>query len=240
MRGQTAPLVDILPAKQQVVFLQNVLDMLFAKTLADGAAMLVVYDATRLIEHFPAALPGHIAQVTVFQVEGLQQPVEAAQFEELFAIEGAGTAAAVEAREEIRHARVDSVAHAQTAVFPPALREAGFLAELGGVAEKDLAGDGEDAGVAEAVEKRRQKIGGHAHVAIQQHHDAVFRRAEAGVGASTEAQVLFEGKQLYLGEGCADEIRALPSVGPVIDDDDFVGSVAGESFCTNRRQIFRE
>ncbi len=139
MRREAPPLVNVFPAKQQVVFLEDFLDILLAEALADSAAMLVVNHATRLVEHLPAALPGHVAQVAVFQVEGRQQWVEAAQFEEFLAVERARSAAAIEAREEIGHAGVDAVTHAQAAVFPPALRKAGFLAELGGVAEKNLA-----------------------------------------------------------------------------------------------------
>ena len=201
--------------------------------------MLVVDHAARLVKHLPAALPGHIAQVAVFQVEGLQQPVETAQFEKLFAIECARAAAAVEAREQIGHGWVDAVAHAQSAVFPPALREAGFLAKLGGVAEKDLARDGEDAGFAEAIEKRRQKIRGHAHVAVQQDDDAVLRGAEARVRSAAEAEILFQRDQLHLGKSPADELGA--AVGrSVIDDDDFVGGVCGESFDYRWQILFEQ
>ena len=82
------------------------------------------------------------------------------------------------------------MAHAQAAVLPPALRQAGLLADLGRVAEEDLAGDGEDLGIGEAFQQRRQEIGGHAHVAVQQHDDVVLGGAEAGVGAAAEAQIL--------------------------------------------------
>ena len=85
---------------------------------------------------------------------------------------------------------VDAVADAQAAVLPPALGEAGLFAELGRVAEEDLAGDGEDFGVVEALQQRRQKIGRHAHVAVQQHDDVVLGGAEAGIGAAAEAQIL--------------------------------------------------
>ncbi len=65
------------------------LDVLRRELLPDGAAMLVKHDAARLVEHLPAALPGHVAEVGIFQVEGRQQGIEAAQFEELVAVEGA-------------------------------------------------------------------------------------------------------------------------------------------------------
>ena len=156
--------------------------------------MLVEDHAARLVEHLPAALPRHVAEVGVFQIEGLQQMVEAAEFEKLRAVEGAAAAAAVEAGEEVVDRVVDAVADAQAAVLPPALREAGLLAELGRVAEEDLAGDGEDLGIAEAFQQRRQEIRRHAHVAVQQHHDVVLGGAEAGIGAAAEAQVLRAGR----------------------------------------------
>ena len=152
--------------------------------------MLVEYHAARLVEHLPAALPCHVAEVGVFQVEGLQQAVESAELEELRAVEGATSAAAVEAGKQVVDRVVDAVTHAQAAVLPPALREAGLFAELGRVGEEDLAGDGEDLGIAEAFQQRRQKIRSHAHVAVQQDDDLVLRGAEAGIGAAAEAQVL--------------------------------------------------
>ena len=207
VRGQAPPFVNVLPAEQQKILFQNGLDLRVAEALADGAAMLVVDHAARLVEHLPAALPGHVAEVGVFQVEGREQLVEAAEFEELVAVEGAGAAAAVEAREEIGDGGVDAMAHAQAAILPPALREAGLLAELVGVAEEDLAGDGEDAGIAEAFEQRRKEIGGHAHVAVEQHDDVVFGGAEAGVRAAAEAEILVERDQFHLRESSADDTR---------------------------------
>ena len=86
--------MDILPGPEQVILLEHSLDLVFAKPLADGAAMFVVDHAARLIQHLPASLPGHVSQVGILQVEGRQQFVEAAELQELAAIEGAGTAAA--------------------------------------------------------------------------------------------------------------------------------------------------
>ena len=182
--------MNVLPAEQHVVLLEDGLDLLLRELLADGAPVLVEYHAARLVEHLPAALPRHVAEVGVFQVEGLQQRVESAEFEKLGAVEGAASAAAVEAGKEVVDRVVDAVADAQAAVLPPALREAGFFADFGRVGEEDLAGDGEDFGIAEALQQRRQEIGSHPHVAVQQDHDVVLRRAEAGIGSAAEAQVL--------------------------------------------------
>src|SRR5437870_13899877 len=113
MGGQPAPLVNILPAEEQEVFLQDRLDLVFTKTFADGAAMLVVDDAARLVEHFPAPLPRQISEVGVLQIEGPQQRVEAAQFEEFPAVEGARAAAATEARKATIDGRIDAVSHAE-------------------------------------------------------------------------------------------------------------------------------
>ena len=148
MRRQPPPIMDILPAEQQEILLQHRLDLRFAEALADGAAMLVIHHAARLIQHLPAALPRQVAEVGVFQIEGREQFVEAAQLQEFPPVEGAGSAAAVEAGKQTVDGRVDAMPHAQAAILPPALRQAGFFAQLGRVAKEDLAGDGEDAFVA--------------------------------------------------------------------------------------------
>src|SRR5262249_29895007 len=101
VREQARPFVDVLPREQDEILAQDGLDLGFAEVLADGAAVLVVDDAARLIEHLPAALPGQESEVGVFQVKRMQQWIEAAKFQELFAIEGARAAATVEARERI-------------------------------------------------------------------------------------------------------------------------------------------
>ena len=81
------------------------------------------------------------------------------------------------------------MAHAQRAILPPALSQAGFFAALRRVAEEDLAGDGEHRFVGEAGEQRREEIRLDAHVAVQQHDDIVLRGAESGVRAAAEAEV---------------------------------------------------
>ena len=86
--------------KSRKFFFSTVWMYVFAETLADGAAVFVIHHAARLVEHLPAALPGQVAEVGVFQVKGRQQLVEAAELEELAPVEGARAAAAVEARKE--------------------------------------------------------------------------------------------------------------------------------------------
>src|SRR5205823_4598690 len=99
--GKARPFVNVLPAEEDEVLPEDGLDVIAGEGLANGAAMLVVYDATRLVKHLPAAFPGHVAEIRIFQVKGLQQPVEAAELEKLRAAEGTTAAAAVETGEEI-------------------------------------------------------------------------------------------------------------------------------------------
>ena len=200
VRRQPRPLVNILPAEQHVVFLQDRLDLFLRELLADRAAMLVEHHAARLVQHLPPALPRHVAQVGVFQVEGLQQLVESAELEKLATVEGATSAAAVEAGKEVVDCVVDAMAHAQAAVLPPALRQAGLFADFGRIGEEDLAGYREDFGIAEAFQQRRQEVRSHSHVAVQQHHDVVLRRAEAGIRSAAEAQVLRQREHGHIGK----------------------------------------
>ena len=117
------------------------------------------------------------------------------------------------------------MADAELAVLPPALRQAGFLARLGGVGEKDLAGNGEDQRIAKAFEQRGQEVRRHPHIAVQQDHDVVGGGPESGIGAAAEAEVLFERYQLHLGKVAEHELgAAIP--GAVIHHHDFVGRIA--------------
>ena len=146
--AEPAPLVNILPGEEDEVLLQNRFDVAGAEAAADGAAVFVMHDAGGLVENFPAALPGHEAEVGVFQIEGREQFVEAAELQKFAAVERAGSAAAVEAREERVDGAVFAMADAQHAILPPAFGEAGFFAAFGWIAEENLAGDGEDCFVA--------------------------------------------------------------------------------------------
>lgn len=90
--------MDVFPGEQNEIFLEHRLNPRRTEMPADGAAMLVVYDALRLIQNFPAAFPGAIAEVGVFQVERFEQGIEAAEFEIFTPVERARAAAAVKAR----------------------------------------------------------------------------------------------------------------------------------------------
>ncbi len=239
MRRQLAPLVNVLPREQQEVGLEHGLDPLLAKPLADGAAVFVVNHAARLVENLPTALPGHVSQVGVFQVEGRQQPVEAAQTQKFSAVEGAGAAAAVEARKEAVHGIVDAVAHPQAAILPPALGEPGFLAHPGGIAEKNLAGDGEDQRIVEAFQQRRKETRVHPHVAVQQHHDIVPGGAKARVRAAAETQVRGQGEEFHLWKRGADEIGAAIGAA-VVHHDDLVFRIAGSGGGDRGQVLFQQ
>ena len=227
MAAYPPPLVDVLPGEQQRVSLDHALNEIRAEVLADGAAVFVVDHAARLVEHFPAALPRHIAQVGIFEVKGRIQFVETAERKEFAPVERARSTAAVEAGKQPGDRRVGAMTHAQCAVLPPALREAGLLADLAGIREKDLAGDGEHGRVGEAFEQRREKTRLHAHVVIEEHNDIVLRLTEARVRAATEAEVPLQGHQSDLREMGPHISRAV--IGrSVIDDDDLIGRVAGQ------------
>ena len=79
MRNQTVPAVDIFPAEQDEVLLEDRLDLLLGEPLPDRAAMLVIYLALRLIQNLPPALPGHVPQIGVFEIERAQQFVTTLQ-----------------------------------------------------------------------------------------------------------------------------------------------------------------
>src|SRR5215469_18580354 len=116
--------MNVLPGEQEKVLAEDVLDVLFAEGFSNGPAMLVINDTRRLVEHLPAALPGQITQVRVFQIERLEQFVEAAELEKLPAVEGARSAAAIEARIQFANRGFLAMAYFQGALQPPAFRQA--------------------------------------------------------------------------------------------------------------------
>src|SRR5271166_560660 len=238
MRPEPAPLVNVLPGEENEILLEDRVDCCGGEFLADSAAVFVIDHAGRLVENFPAALPGLVAEIGVFEVKRAEELVEAAELQKFSAIEGAGSAAAVEAREQSGDCGIDSVADAQAAVFPPALRESGFFALLVGIAEKNLAGNGEDFFVGEAGEQWGEEAGFDAHVAIEEDDDVGAGRAEALVRTAAEAQIAIQREKSDAGKILAQEIRAAV-FGTVVDHQDFVVAVAGER-SLDGRQVFRE
>src|SRR5882724_3088345 len=116
--------MDVLPDEQYEILFEDRLDVGGAKSFSDGAAMLVIDDAVRLVQHFPSALPREKSEVGVFQVERRKKFVESAQLQKFPAIERAGSAAAVEARVQVANLRVDVMAHSQSALMPPSFCKA--------------------------------------------------------------------------------------------------------------------
>ena len=96
MWNQLVPAVNVFPAEQDEVLLEDRLDLLLGEASSDGSAVLVIDLAVRLVEHFPTTLPGHVAQIRIFEIKRSEQRIEAAQLQEFVAIEGAGSAAAIE------------------------------------------------------------------------------------------------------------------------------------------------
>src|ERR1700730_761849 len=100
------------------------------------------------------------------------------------------------------------MAHPQAAILPPSLSETGFLPNLLGIAEKDLAGYSEHFFVVKCIEQRRQKMLLNPHVAVEEHDDVIFRRAKTSVRAASETEVVIERQQSDRGKMLADECRA--------------------------------
>ncbi len=218
--------------------MQDGADLGVAEPFADGTPVLVPDPARWLVEHLPAALPSPVAEIGVFQVERREQLVEAAQFQELAAVEGAGAAAAIKARERTVNFVVDPVAHPEHAQLPPAFGEPGLLTALVRIAEENLAGDGEDLLVGKGLEQRDEEVRLDPHVVVQQDDDVVARRPDAGVRAAAEAQVLLESQKPDAGEAFADELRAAVA-GAVVHDDDLAArdALGGRHY---RGQVFLE
>src|SRR6266571_520526 len=116
MRNQPVPGVNVLPAEQDEILLEDRLDLLLGEASSDGSAVLVIDLAVRLVEHFPTALPGHVAQIRIFEIKRSEQRIEAAQLQKFAAIEGAGSAATIKTGIEVCDSGVDAVPHTQRAV----------------------------------------------------------------------------------------------------------------------------
>ena len=109
--------MHVFPCEEQEILLEDGLDLVFAKTLADGAAVLVIDNAARLVKDFPSALPRQVSEVGVFQVEGPEQGIETAQLEEFPAVERARAASAVEARVQFSYGRVYPMPYSQASLL---------------------------------------------------------------------------------------------------------------------------
>src|SRR5262245_30698848 len=143
--GKKPPgVVDVLPAEEEKILLENARDVVGREGAANCSAMLVEHDAAGLVENLPAALPGHVAEIGVFEIERPQEMVEAAQLEEFRPVKGAGSASPIKAGIQAGDLIVKTVANTQAAVLPPPLGQARFFANFFGIAEEDLTGNGKD------------------------------------------------------------------------------------------------
>ena len=172
--------------------------------------------AARLVEHLPAALPRHVAEVGVFQVEGRQQLVEAAQLQKLCAgrrrtirrrRRSTGTDPSTSASMRCRTRSAPSC-H-QPCVRPVSSRS------LSGSLKKIWQETANTSGSRKPSSSGARKSGVHPHVAVQQHHDVVLRRAEAGIRAAAEAQIRSAAPAPSPAGNAARRNSALPSVDPL-------------------------
>ena len=120
MRGQPAPLMDVLPHEQQKICLQHRLDVTVTEMLTDCAPVFVINDAGGLVEHLPAPLPCEVAEIRILEIKWREQLVKSAQLEEFAAVECARTSATIERGIGGLDGGVNPMPHPQAALLPPA------------------------------------------------------------------------------------------------------------------------
>ena len=81
--------VNVFPAKEQKVLLQNRLNKIRVESLADRAPMFVMDDARGLVEDFPTTLPRKETEIGVLKIERSEKRIEATKLEEFSPIERA-------------------------------------------------------------------------------------------------------------------------------------------------------
>src|SRR5579871_1558510 len=139
MRDKPSLFMDVLPREQQVILLEHCLNLRFTEALADGSTVFVIHDTARLVQHLPAALPCHVPEVRIFQIERREQIVESAELQKFATVEGTRSADPVEAGKHVGEFFIDAMADLQIAIDPSAFRESGLFARLVRIAKKDLA-----------------------------------------------------------------------------------------------------
>src|SRR5450759_5852435 len=97
MSGETCRFMDVLPTEEKEVLSDDAIDVSAGEPLANGAAMLMPNLAGGLVENLPAALPGQIAEIGVFEIEGPEEMIESAEFQELAAVKRGGSTTGIEA-----------------------------------------------------------------------------------------------------------------------------------------------
>ena len=69
MRPKPWPFVNVFPAEQNKVPLQDQIDLFTREPLSDGSAMLMIDHAPGLVQDLPAALPGEKAEIGVLEIK---------------------------------------------------------------------------------------------------------------------------------------------------------------------------
>src|SRR5437016_13789214 len=118
------------PREQNEVLFQDRIDVRLRELLADSPAVFVKHHARGLVHDFPSALPRHVPEVRVLQVERMVKRIESAQFQEFSAVKRTRSAASIETRVEIFEIVLHTMPHSKRALLPPSFRQPGFFALL--------------------------------------------------------------------------------------------------------------
>ena len=163
-----------------------------------------------------------------------QQFVESAELQELAPVEGARSAAAVEAWEQIVNRRLDAMAHFQAAILPPALRQSRSLRGAWRIAKKIWQ---ETANTRSSRKPSSRAAGNPARPACRCSTTPRCRFSRRGIRlrSAAEAQIAVERQQFHLRKRLAHEFGA--AIGrTVIDYDNLVDPDCREGR-DHRRQV---
>ena len=242
VRGHELPVPHVLPEKEELVAPDDGFELGPLEAPVRGGPVLVVDHRLGREEHLPSDAPGAVAQVGVLDVDGGVERIEAAELEELPAVEGRGAAArperrVVAAREapprQIDMRVVDHAAAKARRSLP------GLLAARRGVLQEHLARDGEGAG-RKPFDQRSDEPGIDRHVVVEQDHDVVAGRSHSRVVPFGEAEVVRELEEAHLGKRAPDVLDRTV-LAPVVDDQDLVAAaVAADRFDHRREALGQE
>ena len=142
---------------------------------------------------------------------------------------------------QICHCRRPAVPHAQPAVLPPALRQAGLFAAACRVAEEDLAGHREYLVIGEAIQQRREEIAAPRACRCSAGPRCRFwRPRKPAFDPPPKPRFCSAARALGPAGNARARNSALPSVGAVIDDDDFIVRVPGERLEHGRQVLLQQ
>ena len=193
--------MDVFPGEQQKILLENRLDIVLAESACRwcrGARDTPRSPADTSLSSRASRPDSRGRCLRDKTARAADRSRRAA--ENFLSIERARSAAAVETRIRAVDGRLDAMPHPQASLVPPAFGEPGFFAQLGWIGKMNLAGDREHLFVREAIEKGREKIALHAHVAVEQDDDVVARMLESAIRSAAEAEIFVERDQADLGK----------------------------------------